>query len=60
MKGTEEKKIMDTCHRWSGEAAKTPAGSTGPKPASGREEGLAAHPGAGASRTGSAAEAQRG
>ena len=40
---------MDTCHRWSGEAAaaKTPAGSTGPKPTGGREEGLAARPGAG-------------
>ncbi|XP_010577876.1 PREDICTED: uncharacterized protein LOC104839336 [Haliaeetus leucocephalus] len=40
---------MDTCHRWSGEAAaaKTPAGSAGPKPAGGREEGLAAHPSAG-------------
>lgn len=40
---------MDTCHRWSGEAAaaKTPAGSAGPKPAGGREEGLAAHPGVG-------------
>lgn len=34
VKGREEKKLlMDTCHRWSGEAAKTPAGSTGPKPA---------------------------
>lgn len=52
MKGREErkkKKKMDTCHRWSGEAAaaKTPAGSAGPKPTGGREEGLAARPGAG-------------
>lgn len=26
---------MDACHRWSGEAAKMPAGSVGPKPAGG-------------------------
>ncbi|KAM6057747.1 uncharacterized protein VSU04_009856 [Chlamydotis macqueenii] len=40
---------MDTCHRWSGAAvaAKTPAGIAGRKRAGGREEGLAAHPGAG-------------
>lgn len=47
--GKKKKKKMDTCHRWSGKAAaaKTPAGSAGPKPTGGREEGLAARPGAG-------------
>lgn len=35
VKGNEEKKKMDACHRWSGEAAKMPAGSVGPKPAGG-------------------------
>ncbi|XP_053808434.1 uncharacterized protein LOC128793368 [Vidua chalybeata] len=31
-KGGKKKKIMDTCHRWSGKAAKTPAGSGGQNP----------------------------
>lgn len=48
MKGREgkKKKIMDTCHRWSSEAAAA-SRQRGPKPAVGREEGLAALPGPG-------------